>query len=452
MRRRNLRVSGSVILAAAALMVPPHVSAQSEPFQSSVVVTDKNVGEPGIDIARDGTLYINAPSQLRLQGSASLLFRSDDCGRHWSSTSPGFLRGNLLGGADSDVAIDPSDGTIYYVDLYTLESTFSISRDKGFTWTSSLPVAGLPLQDRPWITSSGRGVVYDAYTQPLLGIAVTKWVLQGQVPLLTTLAADFLIARNNCLLCPPGNVVAAQRLDSDLLGLMDKVGVIYTIASGGVGFAQSTNGGLTWSQFTVSANAPGVDTTHSFPNVADDGSGTLHAVWLEVLPAGSSQCAAPDVGCSRVQYSRSGDFGQTWIPPLTLIAEGTSVFPWIDARDSKVSVALYHSDSVGTPDGVPGDTQWYTSYIESEDGGVDWLPPRVVDENPETTFVKTGPICTAGTNCVADRELLEFLQVVIDGRQRANVAWTRVRQPGLPTVPADTEIRYARQFGSFLCP
>ena len=452
MRGQNLRFTGRIVLAVTVLGLTGSVHAQL-PFADSVVVSDKDVGEPGIDVAADGTLYINAPSKLQLgTTSASLLFRSDDCGDHWASTSPGFLRGNLPGGADSDVAVDPIDGSIYYVDLFDIDSTYSISRDKGFTWVYSIPLGGLPVHDRPWLASSGRGVVYEAYTNPLLGIAVTKWVVQGQVPILTTLAADSLLARSNCTGCPPGNVVTSKAYDNDQLGLMDKVGVMYSTAAGGVGFARSTNGGLSWSQFMVSRNTPGVDTTHSFPNAANDGSGTLHAVWLDVFPAGSAHCLF-GLGCSRVRYSRSGDFGQTWIAPITLVAAGSSVFPWVDARGSKVSVALYHAQALGPPDAVPGNTEWHTSYLESLDGGRTWSALQTVDALPATTVVKTGPICTAGElGCVSDRELLDFLQVAIDPADRANVTWTRVLRAGQPGVtPKDTQIRFARQL-PFGCP
>ena len=88
---------------------------------------------------------------------------------------------------------------------------------------------------------------------------------------------------------------------------------------------------------------------------------TRSAALVKEIPALS--CGGSLIGCSRVQYSRSADFGQTWIPPITLVADGTSVFPWLDARGSKVSVALYHTDAVGTPDTVPPvTTEWVTSY------------------------------------------------------------------------------------------
>jgi len=54
--------------------------------------------------------------------------------------------------------------------------------------------------------------------------------------------------------------------------------------------------------------------------------------------------------------------------------------------------------------------------------------------------VKVGPICTDGTGCSSDRELLDFQSMTIDGAGRANAVWTR----SIDGV-SDTEIRFARQ-------
>src|SRR5882724_3271156 len=72
-------------------------------FGSPVVVSGLDAGEPGIDVASDGTIYVNAPAGLlsNLPGSPSFVFRSDDGGATWTLTPPG-LRSNLPGGGDSE--------------------------------------------------------------------------------------------------------------------------------------------------------------------------------------------------------------------------------------------------------------------------------------------------------------------------------------------------------------
>jgi hypothetical protein len=74
--------------------------------------------------------------------------------------------------------------------------------------------------------------------------------------------------------------------------------------------------------------------------------------------------------------------------------------------------------------------------LESTDGGATFGPLAAIDSLP----AKSGPICTQGTGCSADRELLDFQSVALDGAGHANAVWTR----SIDGV-SDTEIRFARQ-------
>ena len=69
--RRGLGVVVAVCAFLLALVVGPAAARAS--FNSPVVVTSANLGEPGIDVARDGTIYINGPTGLlsNLPGSPS---------------------------------------------------------------------------------------------------------------------------------------------------------------------------------------------------------------------------------------------------------------------------------------------------------------------------------------------------------------------------------------------
>src|SRR5258708_4789472 len=70
-------------------------------FALPVQVTDDDLGEPGIDIASDGTIYVNAPVGIGNVPGASALFRSLDGGTTWVRTDPG-TRQTMPGGGDSD--------------------------------------------------------------------------------------------------------------------------------------------------------------------------------------------------------------------------------------------------------------------------------------------------------------------------------------------------------------
>jgi len=392
-------------------------------FGPPVVVTGLDTGEPGIDVATDGTIYVNAPAGLlsNLPGSPSFVFRSDDGGQTWTLT-PSSLRANLPGGGDSDISVDPVTGTLYMTDLWLGSATVSRSTDRAASWIAN-PVQGVVVQDRQWVATAGSGNVYHATHQIPAGLVVSKSVApaDGLVYVYSTVAAT-PVDQAGCV-CPPGNLIAEP--GTGLLGSGDRVGLIYATSSGGIKFARSTNGALTFTNVPVSG-ASAADTTQAFPVVAPAGNGALHAVWMEVFGTSSS----------RVRYARSADWGASWTPPTTLVAAGTSLYPWVASRGSKVAVTLYHTDAAGTPGTVPEGSPWFESYLESLDGGVSFSTLAAIDTVP----VKSGPICTEGINCSGDRELLDFQSVTVDGAGRTNAVWTR----SIDGV-SDTEIRFARQ-------
>src|SRR6266508_6047943 len=110
-RRTMLAALATTAATALAVIVPTSV-AEAATFGTPVVVTGQDTGEPGIDVAPDGTLYVNAPTGLlsNLPGSPSFVFRSTDGGASWTQT-PADLRANLPGGGDSDVAVRSEEHT-----------------------------------------------------------------------------------------------------------------------------------------------------------------------------------------------------------------------------------------------------------------------------------------------------------------------------------------------------
>jgi hypothetical protein len=412
----GIALLGCVVMLAAA----PAAGAAS--FGSPVVVTGNDLGEPGIDVAKDGTIYVNAPTGLlsNLPGSASAVFRSTDGGSSWVETPPG-MRANLPGGGDSDISLDPSTGKIYMTDLWLGSATVSTSTDRGQTWTAN-PIEGTPIQDRQWISTPGNGIAYHLTHQIPAGLVVSKSVDGGLTYPIRTVGATPL-DQTGCI-CPPGNLISEA--GGGLLGTSDKVGFVYSTSTGGVNFARSTNGGLTFTQSTVGP-ASNADTTQAFPVVANGGNGHLAAVWLENI--GNS---------SRIRYADSTNWGSSWSAPKTLVSAGASVYPWVAAQGSKVAVSLYHTDATGTSESVPDSAQWFETYLESTDGGAMFSAPQTADPTP----VKSGPICTEGTGCSGDRELLDFQSDTIDNSGSADLAYTR----SIDGV-SNTELRFLHQTG-----
>src|SRR4051794_35616589 len=236
-RTRLLLAGLGTLAAASAAALTPLVDgvAAAAAFGTPVVVSGDDASEPGIDVAPDGTLYVNAPVGVlsNIPGSPSNVYRSSDGGTTWTKL-PASLKANLPGGGDSDIAISP-DGTLSETDLWLGNSTVSTSSDKGQTWTAN-PVQGVVGQDRQWVTATSGGRVYHVVHQLPSGLWVSRSVDSGLTYPQQVLAATAL-DQTGCI-CPPGNIVAE---DGGLLA--DKVGGVYATSVGGGGFYRSTNGG-----------------------------------------------------------------------------------------------------------------------------------------------------------------------------------------------------------------
>ncbi|MFC9997693.1 sialidase family protein [Nocardia sp. NPDC127526] len=405
----------SALAAAAVLTAAPRAAADGA-FLEPIVVGQKSF-EPGIHIAPDGTLYIDGPAGIFSGGisSPSSVFRSRDDGATWVATPPG-LRGFLLGGGDSTLAIAPN-GELAFADLWAGSSTVARSADQGDSWLA-LPIAGLPIQDRPWLAHTGHST-YLAYHQIPGGIGVSKSLGDGLAYPVTTIAAT-LLDQEGCLTCSAGGVIAAP--GPTLLN--DRVGVIFNAQNGGVKFTRSLDGGLTWSVRTIVPTGTS-NSTLAFPVVADADGANLVAAWMEVTDTRST-----------VRIATSTDWGDTWSAPRTIVGAGTSVFPWVAAKGSKVSVSLYWNAGATTADGTAPETPWYESYLESTDFAETFSPLITADPTP----VKIGPICTGGSSCGANRELGDFQMVALDNLGRANLTYNRSIANG-----SNVEIRYVRQ-------
>jgi hypothetical protein len=425
-RTRLLLLSVAAASAAALVAALPGGSASAAGFGTPVVISGTNASEPSIDAAPDGTLYVNAPPGIgsQLPFSPSLIWRSGDSGATWTQTPPG-LRAFAPGGGDSDISVAP-DGTLSWTDLWLGSSTVGKSTDKAQTWTAHA-LQGTFVQDRQWVAGVGGNVVYHVTHQVPTGITVAK-SFDGGVGYPYQVVAATPLDQTGCI-CPPGTIIAeaGTPLVAGQQGtsLTDKVGVIYSTSSGGVKFARSTNSGYTFSSTTVKP-AGSTDTGAAFPVVANAGGGNLVATWME-------QSATK----STVGYAYSGNWGATWSAPVTIVSTGTPVYPWIDARGTKVGVSLYYTTATGTASTVAGSAQWFETYLE---GTVGAAPAFGALTTADPTAVKTGPICTDGINCGADRELGDFQSVVIAPNGFANLTYVRSINGA-----SDTEIRFVRQ-------
>ena len=170
--------------------------------------------------------------------------------------------------------------------------------------------------------------------------------------------------------------------------------------SGTQGVAVSSDNGVSWNDYTVPGSSGGGD-----PSVAIGANGTIYLGWQN--------------GDGHPHVAVSHDHGQSWqnnVDAGAALGIQNSVFPVVVAGDDNRAAFGF----LGTPTG--GNYQdtvnfqgiWHFYVATTYDGGNSWF---LVDATPDDP-VQVGSICTAGTTCGADRNMLDFNDVTIDREGR----------------------------------
>lgn len=129
-------------------------------------------------------------------------------------------------------------------------------------------------------------------------------------------------------------------------------------------------------------------------------------------------------GNTYAKASRSTDHGRTWTTPVDVGATfgiQNAVFPAVVAGDGDRAAFAF----IGTPTG--GDYQnaatfngvWHLYVAHTFDRGLTWTTVDVTPNDP----VQRGSICTAGTACGADRNLLDFIDATVDSNGRTLIGY-----------------------------
>ena len=196
----------------------------------------------------------------------------------------------------------------------------------------------------------------------------------------------------------------------------------------------STDNGTSWTVHKV----PGSSPSDADPSVGVGSNGTVYFGYV-----GSD--GRPGVAVSH-------DRGQTWTDQQTVGTEfgiQNAVFPAMVAGDDDRAALAF----IGTPTG--GNYQdtanfqgvWHLYVATTYDGGKTWQTADATPNDP----VQRGSICTGGTTCGNDRNLLDFIDATIDDHGRIEVAYadgcikTCVTDPSETSGagPADAQAAYA---------
>ncbi len=160
----------------------------------------------------------------------------------------------------------------------------------------------------------------------------------------------------------------------------------------------SKDGGTSWTVDRV----PGSSPSDADPSVGIGSNGTVYFGYV-----GSD--GKPAVAVSH-------DQGSTWSTPQTVGTEfgvKNAVFPaMVAGDDDRATLAYIGTTKTGNYQSQTDfkDAEWHLYLATTYDGGKTWVSSDATPNDP----VQRGSICTGGTTCGNDRNLLDFIDVTVD--------------------------------------
>ncbi|MGZ4633525.1 MAG: hypothetical protein ACXV2G_12765, partial [Actinomycetes bacterium] len=175
---------------------------------------------------------------------------------------------------------------------------------------------------------------------------------------------------------------------------------------GNQGVAVSDDNGATWNLRKVPMSTPG----DSDPSVGIGSDGTTYFGYQN------------SDGTARIAVSH--DKGKTWVDDQNVGAQlgvKNVVFPAVVAGDSNRAAFAFIGTTTGGnyQDAANFTGVWHLYVATTYDGGVSWVTTDVTPNDP----VQKGSICTGGTTCGNDRNLLDFMDITIDKQGRVEVGY-----------------------------
>jgi PKD repeat protein len=156
---------------------------------------------------------------------------------------------------------------------------------------------------------------------------------------------------------------------------------------------------------------PGTTNSSVDPSVGIDSDGKIYVAMAD--------------GDGRAKVAVSADKGVTWSAPVDVGAPfgiKNTVFPAaVGGSGGRAAVQFLATDTGGNYQATGVFTGvWHIYASHTFDGGQTWSTVRVTPENDP---VQRGSICTGGTTCGADRNLLDFNDIEMDHEGRIIIAF-----------------------------
>ena len=441
---------------APAAPAPPAVVLPVPQFAEPVPMPQVGGGEPNIAILPDGTLFVASPAGLskpNVQQGGAWLWRSKDGGHQWETLRQPYAaqqqeQQGLPAGAfcscDADVIASP-DGWVYYADWWIAglagpgQYIVEASSDGGETWTANgatIPENIVASVDREWLVAGADGFLGLFYSffgstpspvptpVPAFGLDRPGQAIEavfsndhGQtwstpIPVVPA-ASNVALQIGHPVLAPNGTLMMPY-------GLVHTSGNDFWFDDSEVRLASSMDKGATWKD-TLLASAPlGFDNLWAVQGAVDASTGEATVVW-----------AARDTGVSHGKVSADSTMG-LWVrqfgplgdrAPYLVRGAGQNFLPWATARNGTAAVGWYGGDATGDMTAAKGGSQWY-AYVATAPDGI-FRPGNTTVSQVSAEPVKTGAICPKGAACNSDRELLDYVSLVLDGQGLLHYTYTK---------------------------
>jgi hypothetical protein len=469
MRRTLLALSCATAVAGLALSAAAAPTAKGLAFGAPVLLTvDKYAGgyEPSITIDRFNNVYVTAHKQNHtLVVSPDARATSGVRSQSWLWTSkdgktftdmPGLTplqEQSYQFGDEGDLARDDT-GHVYFVDTTVVDNTFSryLATGNGkLALETARPIGpfGEPVDDRPWITAHGDGVVLYAGNQgdkasyPVGSIGrdgdaygpgrYTVYMSYDRGDTFDPLG----ITLNDSGWCRPA--ADHRRGSRDLYVLCTNDGGANDVneTAGDPGFEKGTlwaysshDDGKNWTRARM-GSYDARDKLSTYPSVTVGRDGTVYALYnhskvehSQVLPAGVPD---PATGLdtpvdSRLFLYTSKDRGRTWSARDVTPRKGGIRYSWIDvANDGTIGIAYYYRKTTGE--------DWYVWAATAKPG-----KPFVAGKVSGTKIASKDYPSAFG----------DFFQIAFGPDNKLNVVWT-AHNTDLLAEGLNTDVYYARQ-------
>ncbi len=334
------------------------------------------------------------------------VYLSSDGGRNWRNVDLGVVHPNWYTGNDPSVAYDYlGNGYVMYgafPDTMNGSSGVYVSRtsDDGATWQQHMVVIEHPsgatadtafedkyyLEIDNWEGSPYRGNLYTPWKRVIDRDSSTQIVFSRSTDMGETWSTPVDVSPRMS-----GTSTDTTFGQSFPISASGPDGTLYVAWNDGparsIGFARSTDGGVTFSDptyvvrsyatlgtaRTVNGNTyhvlKGTFRAETYPTLDVDVSNSPRRGWVYLAWAAGRE---PDVF-----FSRSTDGGTTWSQPKVVesVTRNDQWWPWMSVDPTNGDIAIMYSDSRDDPNNVL--VNQYVSY--SSDGGSTWIDRRATD-------------------------------------------------------------------------